>query len=202
VKKNNSIIYKKENIVNISETLVKAFINYPLFTFLSEDIVKRRKILRMLIQLSINYGMKNGKLITISDKVEAVALVLPSNKDKISILDFILCGGLKFLFKAKLRTIKSLAKITDFIISQKKRIMDNKPYLYLEFLGVMPENQNQGLATKLLKQINDICKKNNIPCYLETFTEKNAEFYKRNGFILVEKNKIPYTELIIYSMIR
>ncbi|MCF2443769.1 GNAT family N-acetyltransferase [Dyadobacter sp. CY345] len=71
------------------------------------------------------------------------------------------------------------------ILTREKLIEQNYPsseIYYLWFIGVAPENQNQGLGKKLLTEIIHDANQMNRPIYLETSTEKNLSWYQKAGF--------------------
>jgi hypothetical protein len=41
-----------------------------------------------------------------------------------------------------------------------------------------------------------------LPCYLETFEEKNASIYQRFGFKIIERSSIPQTPFENLAMLR
>lgn len=63
-----------------------------------------------------------------------------------------------------------------------KKFHPSENYIYLWFLGVMPESQGKGLGTKLLTQLTGLADENKLPICLETSNPMNLELYKRFGF--------------------
>lgn len=56
------------------------------------------------------------------------------------------------------------------------------PHFYLASLGVAPEHQGQGLGSRLMQPILEVCDSDGIPAYLESSKESNIAFYARHGF--------------------
>lgn len=54
------------------------------------------------------------------------------------------------------------------------------PRAYLWFIGVIPEQQNKGLGSKLLQEV--IAHTGSKPLYLETSVPANVKWYKKTGF--------------------
>ena len=63
--------------------------------------------------------------------------------------------------------------------------MTDGPHLRLEFFGVLPERQGTGLGTALIEHGHRKADQLGLPCYLETFTERNVRFYERRGYRVV-----------------
>jgi len=58
-------------------------------------------------------------------------------------------------------------------------------YYYLQFLGVVPENQGKGMGGALLEPILEICDREKCGAMLENSKEKNIAFYRRFGFNVI-----------------
>ncbi|MEW5957138.1 MAG: GNAT family N-acetyltransferase [Chloroflexota bacterium] len=78
----------------------------------------------------------------------------------------------------------SLRKYTDIIEFMSARAKEIVPYgsWYLSILGIAPQFQGQGLGGTLVKPILDKADTLGVPSYLETFTPRNKNFYKRLGY--------------------
>ena len=55
---------------------------------------------------------------------------------------------------------------------------------YLWFIGVLPENQGEGMGSHLLDYIKVKSQRENKHLYLETSSERNLSWYSINGFEL------------------
>ena len=75
-------------------------------------------------------------------------------------------------------------------------------YLHLEMLAVEPKLQGMGYAKKLLEPMFEQLDSENLPCFLETSTEKNVPFYQYFGFEVVEESTIPGSEVPFWDMLR
>lgn len=67
-----------------------------------------------------------------------------------------------------------------------------QPLCYLWFIGVDPTEQNQGIGSKLLREVlaeNEFDKR--IVC-LETSTLKNIPWYQKFGFVVYDKLDLGY----------
>jgi GNAT superfamily N-acetyltransferase len=73
---------------------------------------------------------------------------------------------------------------------------------FLDLLAVQPACQGQGVGGRLLQARLAKCDLEKLPCYLETETEGNVRFYQKYGFIVVNKGRVPGSELTIWAMLR
>ncbi|MDV2991430.1 MAG: hypothetical protein N4J56_001084 [Chroococcidiopsis sp. SAG 2025] len=82
-----------------------------------------------------------------------------------------------------------------------KRNMPERHW-YLELLGVEPSHQGQGIGSALLQPILQQADLERIPCYLETFSEKNVYFYRQHGFQVLKTIDMPEVNLHLWTMKR
>ncbi len=63
-----------------------------------------------------------------------------------------------------------------------KKFHPNESYIYLWFLGVLPESQGKGTGSEMLSELTDLADKRKLSIYLETSNPRNLELYNRFGF--------------------
>ena len=63
-------------------------------------------------------------------------------------------------------------------------------HFYLASLGVVPEEQGNGLGSRLMQPVLEICDSDGIPAYLESSKESNIAFYARHGFRVTGELKL------------
>jgi GNAT superfamily N-acetyltransferase len=68
--------------------------------------------------------------------------------------------------------------------------MGNSPHWYLGIMVVHPACQGQGIGSRLLQPILQQASDDGLPCYLVTFTEQAVHFYRKNGFEVVQNQRI------------
>ena len=56
------------------------------------------------------------------------------------------------------------------------------PHMRLEFFGVTPALQGEGIGTALIEYGHRRADESGLPCYLETFLESNVRYYERRGY--------------------
>lgn len=64
-------------------------------------------------------------------------------------------------------------------------------HFYLAVLGVVPDGQGQGLGSRLLQPVLEICDSDGVPAYLESSKESNISFYARHGFRVTREISLP-----------
>ena len=57
-----------------------------------------------------------------------------------------------------------------------------EPHYHLQFLGVRPERQGEGLGAALMTPVLERCDRDGVPAYLEATSDRNRVLYERHGF--------------------
>ena len=73
---------------------------------------------------------------------------------------------------------------------------------FLQTIGVDPQFQGRGYASKLLTPMLSRIDEESLPCYLETLEEQNVGLYEHFGFKVIEESKVPNTNLTNWAMLR
>ena len=116
-------------------------------------------------------------------------------------------GGLKMgVALAKQKDERSLPpgeiqRITNTITQIHKKLM-KEPHWYLANIGVAPEYQGKGYASKLIKPMLERIDKTDYSVFLETNFEGNVGLYEHLGFEVIDETLIPETEIRNWAMIR
>ena len=64
------------------------------------------------------------------------------------------------------------------------------PHLRLDFFGVLPGAQETGIGSRLIEHGHRTADAAGLPCYLETFTERNVAYYGRRGWDVVASYRV------------
>lgn len=75
-------------------------------------------------------------------------------------------------------------------------------HFYLATLGVAPDRQGEGLGSRLLAPVLEICDTDGIPAYLESSKHSNIAFYARHGFRVTAELQLPGGGPTLYPMWR
>jgi ribosomal protein S18 acetylase RimI-like enzyme len=76
------------------------------------------------------------------------------------------------------------------------------PHLYLQTIGIRPEAQGQGLASRLIRPFLAEADRRGLPCYTETVTPENVGLYEHYGFRVVEMRHLPGLGLTLWGFYR
>lgn len=75
------------------------------------------------------------------------------------------------------------------------------PHLRLEFFGVDPDAQGQGVGSALITHGHAHADARGLPCFLETFTKRNVAYYERRGYQVIGTYLVG-DEVPVYAMRR
>jgi GNAT superfamily N-acetyltransferase len=67
----------------------------------------------------------------------------------------------------------------------------HEPAWFLQFLGVDPAHQGQGVGSVLLRQVLDAADRTGEAAYLEATSERNRALYARHGFRQIDELVLP-----------
>lgn len=188
---NAQVIRLEEKQVNqATETLVDAFSKDPLLQyFLPQEISKREKISYKISEINLRYAQLSGHIYT-TPKIKGIAAWIPPNQYPLNFLKILQLGFYQIPFQLGFSKFKKLLSVFSTFEKYHKQDM-NQPHWYLLALGVSEAYQSQGVGSLLIKPILERADKENLPCYLETSTEKAVRFYQRNEFEIIRNEEEP-----------
>lgn len=148
---------------------------------------KRAERIRYLIDYSFEVSRQFGE-VYISDDRKACAIVLYPQQKKGMFSTFWLDVKLVIRTLGISGTLKSLKSGAR---AQKNWPAENIAYLW--YIGVYPNDQHQGIGSKLLKQIVTEADKDSYVVCLETSTRKNLSWYERFGFQIYHQIELEFS---------
>jgi len=188
------------DVANAARVLARSFPDDPMirYVFLDEPEAERKMLL--LFKVIVRYGLTYGEVYAPSSNIEGVAIWHTSDNNIWDQAKLEECGLSEFSSQVSPAVMEKIVLLDDFAISRKKM---NVPFRhwYLAFIGVDPEHHGKGFASALIKPMLERIDRENMPCYLETATEKNAAIYGHLGFKLIEKVLVPGTNVYLYTML-
>ena len=191
----------EQDIVAASKTLARAFINDPMMTYICPHEPDMERKLALLFEVMIRYGLKYGEVYATSAKMEGVVMWLSSDNSDMTVSKLEACGLADFASQVPAEVLMRLIFLNDFAYSRNKL---HAPFThwYLAFIGVDPAFHAKGFASALLRPMLERMDREDMPCYLETATEKNVTMYEHYGFKLIEKVVVAGTDVAMYAMLR
>lgn len=192
-----TITLNLHDLEKAQKTLACAFFNYP-FPSLSIAEPRRMRCLEILFRLEMEYLIKRGTVE--ADSAECGGVVVwstigaaGSGAPAVSLIR-------RLFGKMKISEMINLAKNSSAVEKGRKSLNLPDDTLYLYAIGVLPEMQGRGIASKLIQEKLSECAKQTI--YLETNTEHNCRFYQKLGFELILKTYYQKNDLTTWYLVK
>ena len=192
---------EKKNVKRAGLVLSKAFKDDPFNTYAFPDPEERAKKMPYAYQFLLRYYISYGRCYITSPKVEGVAVWIHSNNLRTSFWRMIISGAIWPAVKMGMDTSKRMQVLTNYIEKKHRQLVPDKHW-YLFLIGVDPEYQGKGYASKLLNGMLSEIDKEGLSCYLETEVKKNVPIYQHFGFDVIDEFIIPNTNVNIIAMLR
>ncbi|WP_394522681.1 GNAT family N-acetyltransferase [Lacrimispora sp. JR3] len=181
------IVYRKvrqDELDQAAELLTKSFEDYSFFNMYAGNNIKKRDFVHAIQEANLKTAYKKYTVIAGAKDNQMVSLaqLKPPHKSEAGFFDYLLGGGIKIILTGGLKNAMELLKMNEEATAvchdQTGRVW------YLSTLAVSTAHQGQGLGSKMLHDciIPYIEKRGGGLLTLITNTEKNREFYKKNGF--------------------
>ncbi len=197
----NLIHLTAEQAKAAGKVLAQAFYDYPHIQHLFPNLDERSKKLPSVFEYMVRYGIMYGEVYSISANLEGTAVWLPYWEAEATEEKAIKCGWGEFALRMGEEFFNRYEPIGKCENRCHKQYA-NFPHWYLYPIGVDPVYQGKGYASLLLRAKFAKIDKINVPCYLETNTEKNVSIYQHFGFEIAEEGIIPETDVPYWAMLR
>lgn len=191
----------KQDIPRGAECLRDAFSHDPLWAEVFKNTPNKNEVLLNFFTCPLLHGFRYGKACSTSSDVNAVAVWVPGKYASMNLWQMLCSGSLKYGSKIGREAFRNMGGIYNQLITDRKRHMKNKDYIYLSIIGVSLALQGNGHGSILLEAIKDECKQSNQYLYLETETEGNVQYYEKNGFSIVNKITLDKLGLPMWEMV-
>lgn len=191
------IIYREARIEEskkIGKLLAKSFLDYPFLTIITDDLKKPDSypafVEAMQTMLTRVY-IKKGNCLVAEQDGELLAVALLQQKD-FCILSYLRNGGTNIFRYIRLQ---NLLKYFDFVKRSKKHLEKSGEFdWYLMALAVNIESKGRGIGSTFLTQGIEPYVKSKGCKHLGfiTSTARNASFYEKNDYVLLDFVEIEY----------
>jgi len=170
----------------LARSLVAAFMDDPVTTWASPRLDLRPRVLRHFFDALLAAKIPQGFVHCDPDRSGAALWAPP--------------GGWRMTTRQELRIVGSFSNprlwprgplVGWGLHGVERRHPPEPPHFYLATLGVSPEAQGQGLGSRLLKPVLDLCDAEGVPAYLESSKQSNIAFYARHGFRVTGEIRLP-----------
>ncbi|HSB66064.1 MAG TPA: GNAT family N-acetyltransferase [Anaerolineales bacterium] len=179
----------QHNYRNAALVLGNAFADEPVSLVVYRSFTPARRAQALTVDFSAELwvALRKGYPIQISQdgKVIAAALIYPPGRYPLPLLD-----QWVFLFKSVLGNgwydVRSWMKW----LNEVDKLHPTYAHYYLEYIGVDPAVQGQGLGSCLMEHLVSIADREGVGCYLENASPRNLPFYQRFGFKIIYEKEI------------
>jgi ribosomal protein S18 acetylase RimI-like enzyme len=192
---------REDQIEVAAGVLARAFHSDPPMAYMVSDAVERARLLPPFMKTFVTYTSMFGDPLTTAEKPEAVALWLPLDdfgdtpeRDRQAGIDQIP----SILGVENFTRLMHVAKMAERF---HQRAAPGK-HLYLNWLGVEPSRQGQGLGSALIRSMLERADAEGLRCYLETFQPRNVPLYQKHGFKIVAEDVEPNSGLRCWAFLR
>jgi GNAT superfamily N-acetyltransferase len=173
-----------QDLPMLVETLVAAFVNDPLMTWIVPDGLRRPQILRAFFEIAVDVNQPYGELYTTDPVPVGGAVWVPPGCQPAG-------EHAEQLAACYIEAAGEFAGRTVAVLEQMDEHHPQEPHDYLFLLGTRPEWQSRGLGSALLREVLERCDREGRPAYLEASSEGNRRLYLRHGFEVVGEISLP-----------
>jgi len=163
-------------------TLGEAFFEDPLLQIVAPDEATRRRWGPWFMSLPLNYGLRWGE-VWATDDASAVAVWVPPGSGDMGLVRMLRLGLARMPFRLGLAGSRGFMQSLSATEPFHKAV--DGPHWYLLAVGARDECQGQGFGSALVEVGTSSADAAGVPCYLETGTQSNIDFYTKRGFEVV-----------------
>jgi ribosomal protein S18 acetylase RimI-like enzyme len=181
--------------------LAQAFFDYPVSVYSYPDENRRVKKLPYFFRYVLHYCINYGEVYTTSPNIEGIAVWLISENFPMTMWRLLRSVPLPVFLNLGTESGTKMRAFSDYIDGVHQRLTPFRHW-FLQTIGVDPQYQGKGYASKLLSPMLVRIDEEGLPCYLETMDEKDVPLYEHFGFQVVDESTVPATNLTNWAMLR
>lgn len=183
------------------EVEARAFAEDPLWVYLIPDADRRMVYLRRFNRPFFKAAMAAGRVYGIGNPPAGVAIWVKPGEANPGFIDLVRAGFLRQLLSPFALSFVKAAPIFSKFDEFRERYATG-PHYYLSTIGVVPEAQGRGLASRLIRPFLDAADGEDVGSYTETMTPSNVPLYEHYGFRCEVEYNVPGTDLRLWSFYR
>lgn len=182
----------------IGQAFSHAFLNEPNFIYIIPNDDQRSKALQWFFgSFVVRLGMLYGEVFIPKNNGGGAIWIKPNRRVKF--MGALQAGLLKMPFYFGFNGIKRSMKLSNYVEKIREEYAPEQHW-YLMALAVAPNLQGKGIGSALIHNILLRTDKENIACYLETFSQSGVNFYNKLGFEVLQKHQVPQEGPSFWSM--
>jgi GNAT superfamily N-acetyltransferase len=163
----------RDDAPQMATALARAFYDDPVFRWFSPDDDRRREMLPSFFAVFVDAFMAHGEA-EIAEDMAGAALWAPPGVEPLNV---------EPIYLERLEEIVGpeaprLFQITEIFEAHAPK----EPYHHLQFLGVVPERQGEGIGARLMAPGLERRDREGAAAYLEATSDRNRALYERHGF--------------------
>lgn len=189
------------DVESAAQIISRAFINDPLISFMLPIKRTRIKTLTKFFRAYGEINIKNNRGYGYGEPLQGIAFWKFPNQDNMSISVKSLA-----LFLPLLLTFYPIGYFRAKAIFQQIDYLHKKyadePHYYLDNIGIIPDSQGKGIASKLIHPILAMADTQKVLTYTDTVTHSNVALYEHFGFQCVEHKPIANTGITVWALRR
>lgn len=167
----------KGDRARVAAALTAAFMDDPVTVWSTPSERHRPAVLRHFFGCYFDFHCGEEMVYVDPDRRGAAVWALPGNWKTTVLQDLKISRA--FVHP---RHWSRAATVSRGLLGLERRHPPQPPHFYLASLGVEPQHQGEGLGSRLLQPVLEICDSDGVPAYLESSKESNISFYARHGF--------------------
>jgi ribosomal protein S18 acetylase RimI-like enzyme len=136
-----------------------------------------------------------------SQNLEGIAVWLPSDNYPVTLWRLLRFVPLSEILGFGIYRGSRMKGLGQYIDAVHSRLAPFKHW-FLQAIGVDPQLQGRGYASKLLRPMLARIGEEGLPCYLDTLEGQNVRLYEHFGFRVIEESNVPDTNLTNWAMLR
>lgn len=173
-----------QDLPMLVETLVAAFVDDPVMTWVVPDGQRRLQILRSVFEVAVDVNQPHGEVYTTDPTPVAGAVWIPFGCQPTGEEAEQIVAWYVEAFEENGQRARAVLELMD-------GCHPGQPHDYLCFLGTRPEWQSRGLGSALLGEVLERCDRQGRPAYLEATNEAGRRLYLRHGFEVTGEIRVP-----------
>lgn len=192
---------EKAHVKPASKMLARAFRDDPVEKYAYPELGGYDPRLPHAFEVMLRIGMKYGYAFTTSPRLEGVAVWAKIEKPEYPFWRMLLAGVMIPAMRMGWGAGRRMQALSSKLEKKHEQIISGIHW-YLQLIGVEPEFQGKGYASRLIRGMLPRIDEESLPCYLETELEENTLIYGHFGFQTLEVFDIPDTPLKMWLMLR